>query len=399
MPAVRCAGLRSPGRNPGADRMNCVRRGGGTRIGSIRKVSLAGGGIGSTVIARVLAGFAGLIRTRPIQVYIDATPSPRPVKGVFRQIITFLRQSVNTDYHPEGAEAVRLMPDSVDFKRCIPFIFLHLGCLAVIWAGWSWTAVLVAAALYVVRMFAITAFYHRYFSHRTFRTSRFWQFVFAVIGNASMQRGPLWWASVHRHHHQHSDDEEDVHSPGQHGFLWAHIGWITSRRNFPTDYSRIRDLAKYPELVFLNRCDMLVPLVFGVLLWVTGWLLERFAPGLGTNGFQLFVWGFFISTVVLLHATLFINSLAHVFGKQRFRTDDDSRNSLLLALITLGEGWHNNHHRFAHSARQGFYWWELDLSYYGLKVLSWLRIIRDLKPVPASIYEEAAATERLPQSS
>jgi stearoyl-CoA desaturase (delta-9 desaturase) len=153
----------------------------------------------------------------------------------------------------------------------------------------------------------------------------------------------------------------------------------------------VRDLQKFPELVFLNRHDQLVPVVYGVLLWLTGWLLERYAPGLGTNGAQMFVWGFFISTVVLLHATFCINSLAHVFGSKRFKTSDDSRNNFLLALLTLGEGWHNNHHRYASAARQGFFWWEIDVSYYLLKVLSWTGLVWDLRKVPQSVYDEAHA--------
>ena len=305
------------------------------------------------------------------------------------QLIILVRQWLDSDYFPDGIESVRNLPLRVDWMRCVPFIILHLGCFAVFWVGWSWTAVAIAVGLYLVRMFAITAFYHRYFAHRTFRTSRLAQFAFAVLGNSAMQRGPLWWASVHRHHHKHSDQEEDLHSPGVSGFLWSHIGWITSNRNRPTEYDRIKDLTKFPELVWLNRCDQLVPWLFGGLLWLTGWLLERYAPGLGTNGPQLFVWGFFISTVVLLHGTLCINSLAHVFGKKRFKTSDESRNSLLLALVTLGEGWHNNHHRYAHSARQGFYWWEIDISYYVLRALAAVGIVWDLKPGPASVYEEA----------
>jgi stearoyl-CoA desaturase (delta-9 desaturase) len=259
----------------------------------------------------------------------------------------------------------------------------------VLLVGWSPIAVTVAVVLYVVRMFAITGLYHRYFSHRAFRTSRFMQFVFAVAGNTAMQRGPLWWAATHRHHHRHSDDHEDIHSPVQSGFLWAHFGWLTCAKNFPTDYSRVRDLAKFPELVFLNRRCLVVPVLFGLALWATGSLLAQSFPGLGTSGAQLFVWGFFVSTVFLLHGTLFVNSLAHTFGKRRFQTDDDSRNSLLLALITLGEGWHNNHHRYAHSARQGFYWWEIDISYYILRFFAWTGLIWDLRRVPEQIYEEA----------
>jgi stearoyl-CoA desaturase (Delta-9 desaturase) len=248
--------------------------------------------------------------------------------------------------------------------------------------------VLVALILYVIRMFAITGFYHRYFSHRTFKTSRFVQFIFAAVGNSSIQRGPLWWAATHRHHHRHSDTDEDAHSPVTKGFWWSHIGWMTSSRNFPTNYSDIKDFAKYPELVFLNRFDLIVPAVMGFALYGLGALLEAFFPTWGVTGWQMFVWGFFISTTVLLHATLFINSLAHVWGKRDYDTTDDSRNNLWLALITLGEGWHNNHHRYMASARQGFHWWQIDITYYGLKALSLLGIIWDLKPVPASIYTE-----------
>ncbi len=311
--------------------------------------------------------------------------------SLFRRFLTALgttaRQWVDNDYRPQG-EALPTK-DGVDIKRCIPFVLLHLGCLAVIWVGFSWFAFGAAVLLYFARMFAITAFYHRYFSHRTFRTSRWAQFIFAVWGNTAMQKGPLWWAAHHRHHHQHSDDHPDVHSPTLKGFLWSHIGWITSPKNFSTDYSRVKDFSKSPEIMFLNRHDVLVPVLYGVTLWLLGWALETWAPGLGTSGGQLFVWGFFISTVALMHGTFFINSLAHVFGRRRFKTEDTSRNSFFLSLLTLGEGWHNNHHRYMHSTKQGFYWWEIDISYYLLKAMSWTGIIWDLRPVPAHIYEEA----------
>jgi stearoyl-CoA desaturase (delta-9 desaturase) len=191
----------------------------------------------------------------------------------------------------------------------------------------------------------------------------------------------------HRHHHRHSDDEEDVHSPTIRGFWWSHIGWITSARNFPTDYSQVPDLAKYPELVFLNRFDSLVPILFALALFGAGHLLGKFVPSLGVTSWQLLVWGFFIGTTVLFHATSSINSLAHLLGKRRYETKDNSRNSLLLALVTLGEGWHNNHHRYMSATRQGFYWWEIDISFYVLKALSWTGLIWNLKPVPQSAYE------------
>ena len=291
---------------------------------------------------------------------------------------------------------MREKPDNVDPWRCLSFIVLHLGCLGVIWTGWSWPAVVVAVALYWGRMFAVTGFYHRYFAHRTFHTSRTGQLVFALLGNLSMQRGALWWASVHRHHHQHADDKEDVHSPGLRGFWWAHIGWMTSSRNFPTDYDRVKDLARFPELVFLNRFDLLLPFCLALLLYGSGDALAHFHPAWGVSGAQMLVWGFFISTTALLHATLCINSMAHTFGHRRYDTGDASRNSMLLALITLGEGWHNNHHYCMTAARQGFYWWEIDVTYYALKVLSWTGLIWNLRPVPERAYEESATVKRAP---
>lgn len=273
----------------------------------------------------------------------------------------------------------------MDWLRILPFIALHAGCLGVIWVGWSWVAVLTALALYLIRMFAITGFYHRYFSHRAYKASRFWQFLFAVLGNASAQRGPLWWAGHHRHHHRFADQEEDVHSPSRHGFWWAHMIWLTTRANFPTRKEYVKDWEKYPELRWINRYDSLVPLLLGVFLYILGELLGRHLPELGTNGPQLVIWGFFISTVLLFHATCTINSLDHMFGTRRYDTPDTSRNNPLLAIFTLGEGWHNNHHYYAISARQGFFWWELDITYYLLVLMSWLGIVRDLRPLPEKV--------------
>ncbi|GDY14083.1 delta 9 acyl-lipid fatty acid desaturase [Planctomycetota bacterium] len=272
-----------------------------------------------------------------------------------------------------------------DFYRVGPFLLMHLACLTVFLVGWSWTAVAVAVGLYMIRMFAITGFYHRYFSHRSYKTNRFWQFVFAVLGNSSCQRGPLWWAAHHRHHHRHSDEANDTHSPIQDGLWWSHMGWFTCKANFKTDLATVPDLAKFPELVWLDRHDAAVPLMLAISLFSVGQLLSVVAPGLGTNGWQLLVWGFCISTIVTAHATFTINSLAHIFGKRRFETPDQSRNNVWLALLTFGEGWHNNHHHYQSSARQGFLWWEIDLTYYGLVVLSWLGIVRDLRQVPAAV--------------
>jgi stearoyl-CoA desaturase (delta-9 desaturase) len=308
---------------------------------------------------------------------------------VLKKLFAPFIRAIDSDYFPAGAEKVREMPERFEFSRAIPFVILHLGCLGVIWTGWSWAAVITAVVLYFTRMFAVTAIYHRYFCHRAYHTSRITQFLFALLGLTAVQRGPLWWASVHRHHHRHSDDEHDVHSPGMKGFLWSHIGWLTSSRNFPTDYDRVKDLAKYPELVFLNRFDLIGPALLFAGLYGFGAAMEAYAPSLGTSPWQMVIWGFFISTTVLFHATCTINSLTHCFGKKRFNTGDDSRNSLLLALLTLGEGWHNNHHHFQSSARQGFFWWEIDISYYVIRLLSAFGLVWEIKGVPARIYDKA----------
>ncbi len=323
---------------------------------------------------------------------MPASPNERSKTSFQRATAAFV-QWFDSDYTPEAPEKIRAEPDRVDWMRCIPFIILHAGCLGVIWVGWSAFAVWTAVALYFVRMFAVTGIYHRYFSHKTYSTSRVGQFLLALWGATTVQRGALWWAYHHRHHHQHSDDPEDAHSPHVHGFWWSHIGWITSRRNFPTDYSKVKDLAKFPELVWLNRFDTIIPVLFAVAMLGLGMLLERFAPGLNTNGPQLLIWGFFVSTTFLFHGTSCINSMAHLMGRRRFDTGDDSRNSFILALICLGEGWHNNHHRYMSCTRQGFYWWEIDLTYYGLKALSYTGFIWDLKPVPQSILDEAARAD------
>jgi stearoyl-CoA desaturase (delta-9 desaturase) len=279
--------------------------------------------------------------------------------------------------------------DRIDWLRATPFIAMHLACIAVIWVGFSPIALIVAAVLYAVRMFAITGFYHRYFSHRTFSTSRTVQFIFAFIGASCVQRGPLWWAAHHRNHHRNADTVLDPHSPKIYGFLWSHVGWFLTPRNFQTDLSRVPDLAKFPELRLLDRYDTLVPVLLGVAMFFLGVLLHHVAPQLGTSGGQMLVWGFVISTVVLFHCTVTINSLAHRFGSRRYDTKDSSRNNFWLALITFGEGWHNNHHYFPGSSRQGFRWWEIDITWYGLKLMSALGLVKGLKPVPAWVHAKA----------
>lgn len=289
----------------------------------------------------------------------------------------------------EGGVALTVADEKVDWARILPFVGMHLACLAAFWVGASPVAIAVAVALYLVRMFAITGFYHRYFSHRSFKTSRIGQFLFGVLGASAVQRGPIWWAAHHRHHHAHSDKEDDAHSPIKHGFLRSHMSWFLSKKGFTPDLRRVRDLLQFPELQWLDRFDILVPVALAVGVFGLGVWLEHSAPHLGTDGWQMLVWGFFISTVACSHGTYTINSLSHVFGKQRYRTGDSSRNNLWLALITLGEGWHNNHHHYPSSTRQGFYWWEIDITYYLLKFMAFFGLIWDLKPVPVAVRDHS----------
>lgn len=261
----------------------------------------------------------------------------------------------------------------IGWVSSIPFIASHVAAIAgVALLGWSWTGFALAIGLYYLRMFGITAGFHRYFSHRSFKTSRPVQFLFALLGTLSSQKGVLWWAAHHRTHHKLSDQPGDLHSVRQSGFFWSHVGWILAPDNDATDWKRIRDFAKYPELRFLNRFWMLVVIAFAVGLYLVG-------------GAWALVWGFFVSTVLLWHGTFTINSLAHLVGRRRYETTDDSRNSAVLALLTMGEGWHNNHHYYQRSARQGFFWWEIDVSYYLLEMMSWLGLVWDLHAPPRRV--------------
>jgi stearoyl-CoA desaturase (delta-9 desaturase) len=269
------------------------------------------------------------------------------------------------------------------------FIALHLACFAALWTGVSPTALLVAAGLYVVRMFFIAGFYHRYFSHKTFKASRGMQFAMAAAGCTAGQRGPLWWAGHHRYHHAHADRPEDPHSPRERGLFIAHMGWFMKTENWPTPSRYARDWARFPELRWIDRYDFLPFFGLAALCWLAGSLLARLAPQLHTDGAQMLVVGFLWSTIAVYHGTYTINSLAHRWGRRPYATRDDSRNNGLLALITLGEGWHNNHHFYPGSVRQGFRWWELDIAWLGLRALAGLGLIRQLRPVPARVLAAA----------
>lgn len=266
---------------------------------------------------------------------------------------------------------------------------VHLATFAALWTGVSPVAVLVCFLLYFVRMFAITGGYHRYFSHRTYKTSRPFQFFLAVLGCSSAQKGPIWWASHHRHHHKHSDTPEDIHSPVISGIYYAHIGWVLSSQFIQPRLELVKDLLAFPEIRWLEKYNVVPAVLLGAATFFLGVFLHAYYPALNTNGPQMLVWGFFISTVLLYHGTFCINSFTHLIGRRRFKTTDTSRNNLILALITLGEGWHNNHHRYPGSEAQGMYWWEIDISHYILKALSAVGLVWDLRRYPERIYEEA----------
>ena len=284
--------------------------------------------------------------------------------------------------------------DRVDWARIVPFVGMHLACLGVIWVGISPVAVGAAVALYLLRMFAITGFYHRYFSHRTFKTSRAAQFAFARARRLGRAARPDLVGGASPPSPRPLRPARRRALAAQRGFLWSHMGWFLSRGHFAPDLGRVRDLLRFPELRWLDRFDILVPAALAVALLALGRFLEHYWPGLGTSGGQMLVWGFFVSTVACYHGTYTINSLCHVWGRRRYDTGDESRNNWLLALVTLGEGWHNNHHHYPMSARQGFYWWEIDITYYLLRALAALGIIWDLKPVPREVRDTHTAVAR-----
>jgi stearoyl-CoA desaturase (delta-9 desaturase) len=258
------------------------------------------------------------------------------------------------------------------YPSAVPFVLVHLACVAALWTGMTYDALVLCFLLYWLRIFAIGAGYHRYFSHRAYRTSRAFQFALAVLSQSTAQKSVLWWASKHRHHHLHSDTETDVHSPRHKGFVYSHLGWIFSRKNDAADLVKVADFARYPELMWLHKHELVPPTVLALLsVLIAGW------SGL--------VVGFFWSTVLVYHATFCINSLAHVRGRRRYVTGDDSRNNWLLALFTMGEGWHNNHHAYQSSVRQGFRWWQIDATFYLLKALSWTGLVWDLKTPPLAV--------------
>ncbi|MFM7204776.1 MAG: acyl-CoA desaturase [Myxococcota bacterium] len=277
------------------------------------------------------------------------------------------------------------VPGNYRLLYVLPFMLVMSTLLIPIFTGFSWEMVALCVGSYYLRMFGITAGYHRYFAHRSYKTSRVFQFMLAFLAQTSGQKGTLWWAWHHRHHHKYSDTVYDTHSPVKHSFFWSHMGWIMSADFVEPELEKVKDLTRYPELVFLHKNDYLPPVAYALAITAL-W------------GWEGLLWGFFISTALLYHGTFTINSLAHVFGSKRYVTGDESRNNAFLALLTMGEGWHNNHHYYQASARQGFYWWEVDMSYMILKVLSWLGIVWDLKVPSQRVLEGGRSGHRLAEA-
>lgn len=289
---------------------------------------------------------------------------------------------------PEISNEPDDLSNKVEWFRCLPFIVIHLLAVSAFFYPVTFYCIVLAVISYSLRMFTITAFYHRYFSHRSFKTGRIVQFIGAFIGCSSGQRGPLWWAAHHRRHHRHSDTDKDIHSPHSKGIFWSHTLWFMTDYAVPTLLKEIPDWLKFPELRFINRFDWIPVFMLGLGCYLLGsW--DWFYSLTGMNGLSTFIWGFLVPTVALYHATFAVNSITHLFGKKRFDTGDESRNNALVALFTFGEGWHNNHHFFPGSARQGFYKTEVDMTYYALKAMSYLGLVSDLRPVPSWVKEKA----------
>jgi stearoyl-CoA desaturase (delta-9 desaturase) len=288
-------------------------------------------------------------------------------------ISTIPKQPEVTDLEESEIAPSNTNTGGVQWMAMLPFWGVQaLALVGILYSGWSWRGLLLALALYAVRMFGLTAGYHRYFSHRSYKTSRAFQFALALLGSTATQKGVLWWAAHHRAHHKYSDTARDIHSVRQHGFWWAHVKWILVKRYVETDWPRIKDFARYPELRWLNKFHLVPPITLAVVLFVSG-------------GWWALLWGFFVSNTLLWHGTFCVNSLTHVFGRRRYASDDDSRNSFLVAIFTLGEGWHNNHHYYQLSERQGFYWWELDITHYVLTALAKVGLVWELHEPPAHV--------------
>lgn len=263
------------------------------------------------------------------------------------------------------------------------FWIVQASALLVFAVPFSAGLVALWAMSHFLRAIGLTLAFHRYFAHRAFKMNRAVQFVWAFIGTAAMQKGPLWWAGHHVNHHKYADREGDPHSPMVSGIYYAHIGWFlndTKHDMLESTNPVVRDFSKFPEIRFLDTYFFVPPLLLALAMYALG-------------GFPWLVWGFCFPTVTLAHATFAINTVNHLFGSRRFDTIDESRNNAFTAFFAVGEGWHNNHHRYQRAARNGFYWWEFDPTWYVIRTMQLLGLAWDVQPVPPRIYAEAIAVK------
>lgn len=271
------------------------------------------------------------------------------------------------------------MNTNISYSNASRIILFHLSVVLVFISGYSFTALITFLILYLARLFVITGFYHRYYSHQSYQTSRWLQFILTLIGTSAGQQGPLSWATSHITHHQHADTRGDPHSPVLTSGLYAHIGWLMQKDALPTNDKLVKPFLKFPEIVFLDRYHYLGTTGLIISLALLGTFLSTHHPELGTSALQLVSWGFILSTLLILHGACLVNSVAHLYGYRRFRTTDNSHNVWWLFPLTLGDNWHNNHHHTPRSASFSYAWWEVDIIYLCILLLEKSGLVWNVK--------------------
>ena len=249
--------------------------------------------------------------------------------------------------------------------------FIHLGALfALLPSNFSWAVVGVALLLHwITGGLGITLGFHRLVTHRSFQTPKWLEYFLVFCGSLACQGGPIEWIGLHRHHHAHSDQEVDHHNSGR-GFWWSHMGWMFYDVPAKQEIPRFtRDIIDDPVYQFLEKYFLVVQAALGVVLYLIG-------------GWPFVVWGIFVRLVVVYHCTWFVNSATHKFGYRTYDAGDASTNCWWVALVTYGEGWHNNHHAFQYSARHGLKWWEIDMTWMTIRFLQLLGLAQKVKLAP-----------------
>lgn len=249
---------------------------------------------------------------------------------------------------------------------------IHMGALAAFIPGtFSWSAVGLALILHwVTGGLGITLGWHRLLTHRSFQTPKWLEYFFAFCGSLACEGGVIEWVGLHRNHHMHSDQEQDQHNSGR-GFWWSHMGWMLFEVPAKAEVQRLtKDINSDPVYQFLDKYFFPIQVAFGLLLYALG-------------GWPFVVWGIFVRLVLVYHCTWFVNSATHQFGYRTYESGDRSTNCWWVALLTYGEGWHNNHHAFPHSARHGMAWWEIDTTWMMIRLLQWLGLAEKVRLVEA----------------